>query len=92
MPPHLDDQKLDELNINSTGVVFHRLCNVKLMAEPRIYTFQRSMILTLGEKLELVAHQLLQHAGQSKEHPEIINAGKQKTTAPLFHFRMTPDQ
>ena len=53
-------------------------CNRKLTAKPMISTFQRLMILALGEKFEVVAHQFLQHTGQVKEHPEIIKAGKQK--------------
>ena len=42
------------------------------------------MILTLGEKFEVVAHQLLQHAGQAKENPEIMKAVKQKPFRFLF--------
>ena len=49
------------------------------MESSRPSRFQKLTILILGQKLEVVAHQLLQHTGQARDNPQIIQAGKKRT-------------
>ena len=54
------------------------------MESSRPSRFQLLTLLTFCEKFVVVAHQLLQHAGQEKEHTKIIKAGKQNPVPPSF--------